>query len=153
MTNLHTPRRIVAASLLAPWLLGGCFAYTPLRQPDPAPAASLRLHLATPGDYRLANVTMNDVGIIDGELVTMDDSAVVVSATRLVARSGFEHPGDEATLRVPRSSIASIEVKRLSALRTALFVGGLLALGGAAGAALGAAEVSSSGNGGGGTTK
>ncbi len=139
---LQMPRRLVAASLLAPWLLGGCFAYAPLRQPSPSPATPLRLLLSTPGDYRLTNVTMNDVREVDGELVAMEDTAVIVSALRLVARSGFEHAGEGATLLVPRSSIASIDVQRISPLRTLLFVGGLVALGAVTGAALGSAEVS-----------
>ena len=144
-------RRVVAAALLP--LLGGCFAYTPLRTPDPPRASVLRLHLSTPGDYRLTNITMNDVGEIDGELIAMDDSAVFVSATRLVARSGFEHLGEGATLRVPRASIGSIEVKRISAGRTALFLGGLVALGAATSAALGVACVSGATQSGGGVTK
>ncbi len=146
------PRRIVAASLLAP-LLGGCFAYTPLRRPSAPPAAELRLRLSTPGDYRLTNITMNDVREVDGELVAMDDSTVVVSATRLVAVSGFEHLGEGATLRVPRASIASIDIKRVSPARTALFVGGLAALGAATSAALGVADVSGSNSSSGGKTK
>ncbi len=88
---------------------------------------------------------MNDVAQVDGELVTMDDSAVVVSATRLVARSGFEHLGEGATVRMPRSSIGSVQVKRLSPARTALFVVGLVALGVGAQAALGA-SLGSGGN-------
>ncbi len=150
--TLEIPRRIVAASLLAP-LLGGCFAYAPLQQPSAPPAAALRLRLTTPADFRLTNITMNDVREVDGELVSMDDSAVVVSATRLVAVSGFEHMGEAATLRVPRASIGSIEVKRLSRARTALFVGGLAALGAATSAALGVAQVSGSNSGSGGATK
>ncbi len=145
-------RRLVAASLLP--LFGGCYAYAPLATPaPPRRAAELRLQLSTPGDYRLTNITMNDVGTIDGELVTMDDSAVIVSATRLVARSGFEHLGEGATLRVPRSSIGAIQIKRLSGGRTALFVGGLVALGALTSAALGVAEVSGAVAAGGGTTK
>ncbi len=121
-------QKLVAAALLP--LVTGCYSFTALPPtPAPAPATYLRLHLARPGDYRLTDVTMNDVGEIDGELVTMDDSAVVLSASRLVARSGFEHLGEGATLRVPRASIGSIDVKRLSPVRTALFVGGLVALG------------------------
>ncbi len=144
-------RRVVAAALLP--LVGGCVSYAPLANPDPPRAAVLRLTLSTPGDYRLTNVTMNDVGTIDGELVTMDDSVVVVSATRLVARSGFEHLGEGATLRVPRSSIGSIQIKRLSPARTALFLGGLVALGAVTSVALGRAEVSGATQGGGGVTK
>ncbi len=150
MRLLHF-RRLIATSLLP--LVGGCFSYAPLATPDPPRAAVLRLTLSTPGDYRLTNVTMNDVGLIDGELVAMDDSAVVVSATRVVARSGFEHLGEGATLRVPRASIGSIQVKRLSPARTALFVGGLVALGAITSVALGRAEVSGATPSGGGTTK
>ncbi len=150
---MHLSRfhRVVAAALHP--LLGGCFSYAPLATPAPPRAAVLRLTLSTPGDYRLTNITMNDVGVIDGELVAMDDSVVVLSATRLVARSGFEHLGEGATLRVPRSSIGSIQIKRLSRARTALFLGGLVVLGAVTSVALGRAEVSGATQSGGGTTK
>ena len=144
-------RRLVAAALLP--LLGGCYSYTPLSAPTPGEAAALRLRLSRPDDFRLTNVTMNDVGEVDGELVAMNDTTVVVSATRLVSRSGFEHLGEGATLRVPRATIGSIEVKHLSVGRTALFVGGLIALGALTRAALGAAEVSGASSAGGGVTK
>ncbi len=144
MRRIH---RLVAAALLP--LAGGCFSYAPLAQPNPPRASALRLTLSTPGDYRLANVTMNDVGLIEGELVAMDDSVVIVSATRLVARSGFEHLGEGTTLRVPRASIGAMQIKRLSPLRTALFSGALVAgaslIGAAAGGALGGGAGSGSG--------
>ncbi len=151
MLELLSIRRLVAAALLP--LVGGCYAYVPLRTPSPPEAAALRLRLSTPGDYRLTNVTMNDVGEIDGELVSMNDSAVILSATRLVSRSGFEHLGEGATLRVPRLSIGAIEMKHLSPARTALFVGGLIALGALTSVALGTAFVSGATPVGGGTTK
>ncbi len=150
MLRIH---RLMAAALLPATLLAGCYSYAPLRQPEPSPATFMRLRLNTPGDYRLTNITMNDVGEIDGELVTMSDSTVVLSATRLVAQSGFEHLGEGATLRVPRNSIGSIDVKRLSPARTALFVAGLIGIAVGARVAMGSSEVSGAVQTPGGTTK
>ncbi len=117
-----------AAALLLAGMLGGCYSYVPLRQPAPPAAAQLRLRLSTPGDFRLSEITLHDVVEVDGELVAMDDSTVVLSASRLATSAGLEHLGEGATVRVPRGSIGTLEVRRLSRARSALFAGGLLAV-------------------------
>ncbi len=116
---------LVAAALALPWL-SGCFSYAPLREPTPRPSAQLRLRLSTPGDFRLSEITLHDVAVVDGELVAMDDSTIVLSATHLVTGAGAEHLGEGATVRVPRGSIGTLEVRRLSRARSALFAGGLV---------------------------
>ncbi len=118
---------LLAAALALPWL-SGCFSYAPLREPTPRPSAQLRLRLSTPGDFRLSELTLHDVAEVEGELVAMNDSTVVLSATHLATTAGFERLGEGATVRVPRGSIGGIEVRRLSPARTALFAGGLVIL-------------------------
>ncbi len=149
MSTSRTRQRLCAASLLLAWLPVGCYGYAPLTRPSAPPAAALRVRLQTPADYRLTSVTVNDVGTVEGELVNMDDSTVVLSATRVVARSGFEHLGEHATLQVPRANIVSLEVRRLARGRTALFVGGLVAVAGITSAAFGGGGLFGTGSGGG----
>ncbi len=149
MFSVGRQQRLCAATLLLAWLPGGCFGYVPLTKPAAPPAAALRVRLQMPADYRLTSVTVNDVGMLDGELVQMDDSTLVLSATRVVARSGFEHLGENATLQVPRANIASLEVKQLARGRTVLFVGGLLAFAGLTSAAFGNGGLFGTGTGGG----
>ncbi len=126
--DLASLGRAVAALLLCTTVLAGCFAYAPLGQATPARAASLRVTLDTATDVRLTHLTANDARDVYGELVRMDDSTLVLSATRVVSASGFEQSGEDATVTLPRANVAGVEVKKLSPARSALFAAGLLAL-------------------------
>ncbi len=157
MTASERRRRFYALILLTSWLPGGCYAYVPLAQPQvapasqlqAAPAAQLRARLREGAELRLTSVTVNDVGTVEGELVSMNDTTLVVSATRVVARSGFEHLGEHATVQVPRANIASLEVRRLARGRTIAFVGGLVAFAGITSAAFATGGFFGSSSGGG----
>lgn len=120
-------KRPVAAALLLCLLLNGCFTYAPT-QSTPGRAARVRVALASPADFRLTEYTANEVVVADGELVRADDREVVLSATRLQARSGYEFVGHGETLTIPRSNVASLQRKRIAPLQSVLLAGAVAAV-------------------------
>lgn len=119
-------KRPIASVLLLCLLLNGCFTYAPV-QNAPGPAARVRVQLAAPTDFRLADLTANEVVVADGEMVRADDREIVMSAMRLQARSGYEFVGRGETLTIPRSNIVSLQRKRIAPLQSALLVGAVAA--------------------------
>ncbi|MEW5930740.1 MAG: hypothetical protein AB1941_25040 [Gemmatimonadota bacterium] len=108
-------------------LLSGCFTYSPARS-APGRAARVRVTLSTPTDFRLTEVTANEVVVVEGEIVRADSAEVAISALDLRARSGYEFATQGETLVIPRSSIAVLETRRISVWRSALVVGALVAV-------------------------
>jgi hypothetical protein len=99
-------------------------------------ASRMRLLLVAGHDVRLDRITVNDAVEVDGELVRMDSDSILVSATKVVDRSGFEHTGDGETVHVGRDEVYRVEARRVSVMRSLLAAGGVLALGTATGVAV-----------------
>lgn len=103
-------------------LLTGCFSYVTTHD-TPARASRVRVLLAAPTDFRLTDFTANEVVSAEGEMVQGDDHEIVLSVLDLRARSGYEFPGRGETLRIPRSNITTVQVNRISPIRTGLLAG------------------------------
>ncbi|HYW06276.1 MAG TPA: hypothetical protein VE913_04930 [Longimicrobium sp.] len=122
--------RPTAAACLALFALNGCFSYVPMNGPDPLPGARVRVELRSPQQIRAGEVTANDVVSVIGEVISADTSLLVLSASQLTARSGYELSGGGETARLPRGNIVVVSQNRLSVLRTALVAGAIAVLGG-----------------------
>jgi hypothetical protein len=120
-------KRPVAIALLLCSLLNGCFSYAAV-QSTPGRAARVRVQLASPADFRLAEFTANEVVVADGEMVRADEQELVMSVLRLQARSGYEFVGRGETITIPRSNIVSLQRKRIAPLQSALLAGAVVAI-------------------------
>jgi hypothetical protein len=115
------------AALVAAWLLTGCYHYVPtttLAHPQGTP---VRTHLNTLSAFELAQVTVNNVDQVEGEVVRLDAGDLVLSATWLQAVTGNGYAGNGWTVRIPESTVTSVELKRFSWWRTGVVVAGLVA--------------------------
>jgi hypothetical protein len=145
--------RAIAALLLLTLPLGGCYGYVPYRAGEALQSPQrVRVHLRVPQDVRLADVTANNVTLLDGEVVSADSSMLVVSTNFVTAGSGAEQLGGGATARIPRSAIDSLELRRFSKARTA-GLAGIIGVLTAITAGLMTGSATGSGSGGGGTTQ
>lgn len=108
-------------------LLSGCFTYAPTRD-APGQAARVRVTLSSPADFRLRDFTANEVVVAEGEVVRVEEERLVLSALELRARSGYEFIGQGETIAIPRSNVAVLETRRVSAWRSALVAGALVAV-------------------------
>jgi hypothetical protein len=143
-------RKLLIVGLL---VLGGCYAYTPVAVSTLPRGTSVRVHLATPGDFRITQVTVNDVRVIDAEVIGFQDDTLALSAWWLESASGYEFPASGETVGVPGGQIGKIEKRRISVARTAGLAGAFAGVTSLLIAALDAVGVIGGGGGGGGSTQ
>jgi len=147
MRRLTARRRAPLAAVLL-LVHAACYSYVPL-QPAPGGAsatssssvpgpaaqlgledleqgASLRVHLSEPGSYPLTALTPNNVTVIDGDLIRLDDSSLYVSAYWMKTTGVQEFKGAGETVGIPFDKIDRVEQKKVSAGKTAV-VGALIA--------------------------
>jgi hypothetical protein len=113
---------------LLPVLLGGCFSYVALGSVPPARGADVVAKLGVPLDIGLQDITVHDIQEAVGKVAYADADSVVVVVERFRSGLGTDYPGLGTTVAIPRSHIADLEQRRVSAGRTSL----LLATGAAA---------------------
>jgi hypothetical protein len=142
-------KRFAAAAAVC-LLSVGCYTYRPLEGVEasgPTAGAKVEARLTKAGSAALVSQLGADVQSVEGLVVAVDSTAMTlaVEATE-TARARNQWKGEHVTL--PRASIASIGLRKLSVPRTAL-VGGI-AGGGivAAAAILGGTSSSASSTGG-----
>jgi hypothetical protein len=105
--------------LLMAALLNGCFSYVPANGDAPTPGQRVRVYLQEPQDFRLTNVTANDVTLIRGEFAQEVEDGLALSAFLLTSQNGYENLARGETTLVPRTNIQALELSRLSAAKTA----------------------------------
>ena len=129
--------------------LAGCYHYVPTDATTSRPGTPVRAQLDTMSAFELAQITVNNIDEVEGEMVRVDAADLILSATWLEAVTGNGYPGSGWTVRIPQSNVTAFERRQLSWWRTAIVVGGV-----AVGTWLGFESLGlgeSSGDGGGGT--
>ena len=101
-------------------LLGACYDYVPQVAQQPALGSEVRLTLTDLGSVAAASAVGPRVESIDGRIARISADSVVVAATQTTQRGGAENTWNGERVALPRSAVASIGVRRLSASRTAL---------------------------------
>ena len=135
--------------LVAVAIASGCYHFVPLAPTEAPQGTPVRARLNTMSDFELAQITVNNIDQVEGEMVQLASDSLVLSATWLQAVTGNGYAGNGWTVRIPESNLEGFEQKKLSWWRTGLVVGGL-----AVGTWLGFDALGlspSSGSGGGGT--
>ncbi len=108
--------------------MSGCYTYAPASSASLAQGAAVRARLNAPGDFPLTDLTANRVMTVDGEVVRQDADALVLSATWLRSQSGYDFAAAGETVTIPAGTIAAVERRKVSLLRSAgVAMAGLLA--------------------------
>jgi hypothetical protein len=76
--------------------------------------------------FELAQITVNNIDQVEGEVVRVDGSDIVLSATWLQAITGNGYAGNGWTVRLPEVDVAQFEQKKISLWRTGVVVTGIL---------------------------
>jgi hypothetical protein len=104
-------------------LTAACYNYRPLATPTPEPGTYVAVTLTDAGSLELAPYLGPNVFVVRGRYVGDAEQGVLlsVSSVELVRGDQVEWKGERVTL--PKSAIASVQVRQLSKRRSALLVG------------------------------
>ena len=113
----------IEMAIAAACLTAGCYNYGPLTQPTPEPGASVSVTLTDAGSVDLARYLGPSVFVVRGRYVGDAEQGVLlsVSSVELVRGDEVDWKGEQVTL--PKSAIASVQVRQLSKRRSVLLVG------------------------------
>lgn len=135
------------------WALAGCYHYVPAVATTAPQGTPLRAQLDEMAAFELAQMTVNNIDQVEGEMVRVDSGDLILSATWLQAVTGNGYPGNGWTVRIPQSNVMTVEERRLSWWRTGIVVAGAIVGTWLGFDALGVGPTSSTGGGGTGTTQ
>jgi hypothetical protein len=112
---------------------GGCYSYVPVPSiHPPAQGTPVRVALESPSEFRLTDLTANDIVRVGGEMIQANEGSLAISALWLESRAGMQFTGKGETVRIPETNIVFFQEKRFSPTKSVLFtaatVGGFLLL-------------------------
>lgn len=126
--------RATAIPVLALNLLGACYRYVPMEPTEVEVGGAYRAYLSPEGTQQVARLVGENVERFDGRVVTVLDTAYLVSMSATLKRSDARQTvwtGEQ--LLIPRSAVNRFERRQLDRPRTvraaALYSTGLLAVG------------------------
>lgn len=131
LRRLRDPRLSALAAFLV--LVTACHKYVPVQTEAPvARTTYVRAHLAEPRDFRLTNVSPNNVDLIEGEWIEWRGDSLALSAFWMdTGRLDFKAEGE--TVLIDRENLGLLEVKKIDPLKTSVMVAALVVLGSALG--------------------
>ena len=105
----------------------GCRTYTVLPSHSLDPGRTVRVRLTATGSGDVASAIGPHGSVLEGALVSRDDSTLTLAPTRIVRVSGDEErwPGDAVVVR--RTAVLGVDAVRVSTHRSLLLAGGMLA--------------------------
>ena len=125
-------------------MCGACYQYGAFQPSSSTGSQAVRIHLTDAGTLHVAALVGPGADYLDGNLASMTDSAYTISRADLGRRNGTEESWKGEQVTVPRSEVASIELRKAapgrSAALTAALVGGAALVARAIGAGEGAAR-------------
>jgi hypothetical protein len=121
-------RALLATSLLSTLLLSGCYMYVPVGSARPEVGSQIRAVLSTDGTVEMIPRFGPGVVALSGIMVGGYPEEIPIAVQRVTTADRGEMPWGESVVVLPPSQLASVEERRLSKTRTALFVGGIAAV-------------------------
>ena len=124
----------LVAVVLAPLLVAACHRYEPVTAATVDRGANVSVALTDFGTANLGRLLGMGVGTVEGELVSLSDTALTIGVQLVRQRNGVETfwKGEEVT--IPRSEVAEIRQRKFSKGKSAAATVALIA------AAVGAVE-------------
>src|SRR5882762_9798413 len=112
MTIMGWARRSLPALLFS--ILVGCYSYVGIGSRVPDASSELQLELAPARDVTLQDVTVHGITGIEGRALTSDADSLGVAVHRLWGLEGRSYDATGIGVRLPRSDITTLRIKRLS---------------------------------------
>jgi len=102
--------------------LSGCYSYAAMGTRSPSLGNDLQFELASARDVTLEDVTLHGITGIQGRALTSDAESLGVAVQRLWGLEGRTYEATGIGVRVPRSDIAALRIKRLSPAKSTVAV-------------------------------
>ena len=100
-------------------VVAGCYTYEPVTQlPGPEPGTDLRLSITDRATADLREYLGPNVETLNGRLLEADTSEVNLAVRSIVFYNGSEQFWTGDHVRIPRTAVAHVELRRFSASRT-----------------------------------
>lgn len=123
-----TGRRIIATFVVALHVLcTGCYAYAPV-QTTPQPGAQVALEVTDEGRVALSEKIGPGVVRLEGTLAGVEGDALLVDASAVRQVRGYISDLGGVRVTLPRQFVTRMDERRLSRSRTALVIGGVVAV-------------------------
>ncbi|HEX7239329.1 MAG TPA: hypothetical protein VF263_03605 [Longimicrobiaceae bacterium] len=119
--------RLAARVALAPLLLSACYTTIPLGAGSPEPRSRVVVRLTEPGSRQLAGALGPDVATIDARVDAVHGDTLDLLVGRVYLLGGGSAFRDGAFASIPRSTVASLEVRKLERGRSYLLAGAVAA--------------------------
>ena len=134
MTFIRNPRSAIRLALILTSLLAACHRYEPVTAATVAQGSSVAVSLTDFGTANLGRLLGMGVGTVEGNLVSVSDSAYTLAVQVVRQRNGIETFWRGEQVAIPRTDVAEIRQRRFSRSKSALATVAVVA------AALGAIE-------------
>ena len=134
MPLIRIPHSAFQTAAIVTLLLSGCHRYEPVTAATVANGSSVAVSLTDYGTANLGRLLGMGVGTVEGNLVSVSDSAYTLTVQVVRQRNGIETFWRGERVAIPRTDVAEIRQRRFSRSKSALATVAVLA------AAFGAVE-------------
>jgi hypothetical protein len=131
---IRNPQSAIVAALATTLLALGCHRYEPVTAAAVARGSSVAVSLTDQGTANLGRLLGMGVGTVEGNLVTVSDTAYTLAVQLVRQRNGIETFWKGEHVAIPRLDVAEIRQRRFSRSKSALATVAVIA------AAVGAVE-------------
>jgi hypothetical protein len=121
------PHSAILTAIVASVLLAGCHRYEPVTAASLDRGASVAVALTDYGTANLGRLLGMGVGTVEGNLVTVSDSAYTLAVQLVRQRNGIETFWRGEQVAIPRGDVAEIRQRRLARSKSAVATVALLA--------------------------
>lgn len=127
MSLIRNPQSAIRLAVLLTTVLASCHRYEPVTAATVATGSSVSVSLTDYGTANLGRLLGMGVGTIEGNLVTVSDSAYTIAVQLVRQRNGIETFWRGEQVAIPRVDVAEIRQRRISRSKSALATVALLA--------------------------
>lgn len=122
--------RLIRRSVLLPLVLASaaCYDYHPVTDSSAGSGSEIRLSLTDRGSIDLAPLIGPQITKLDGTLVSVADTMLVVRVSSVINRVGFSSSWNGEQLRVPKGAVSGLERRSLNRRKSWLVGGGSAAV-------------------------
>ena len=104
--------------------VSGCYVRRAIHEPGPVPGTTVEIKLTSDATIGLSGLIGPNVRMLDGRVIATSPDTIVIAITRAVKTDATAQEWRGERVAIARSSIATVEGRRLSPVTTGILVSG-----------------------------